>query len=402
MTTETSKVGYQFTPMPKQLTHLLDVNLRSMLFSLIDISNYFADEDGWFFRTNDQLHLDSDLSKNLVIATIDTLFQHSLVDVSCSGTGSGKQPNNYRLNLDSFKFFEQLDLNTDIHRPENKIETVKYNVKGYHATYLDDQPVRYIPELVKGKITWNPVNPTGTSTTDDTTVPTTEPTTNVTKIEHNIDNIYSIYNKEYINNIYNKDYIENVNKDYINTNNDILKEKLDNGKEKLEKKKEEGMTEPNSKNENEGKTNPIESQLNNKKPSGEDQDCIPGEVEDGETYVDSPSQPQLTEEAPKRQDDSNISTYSDTNTEKPEPTKVEEPRPNSHRELQDYFLKRFKQEFKDRIPESENDIQQSKEKLYQELEKFSFVRDYRLVGYMINDACRKETDRLLERIVSTK
>ena len=79
MTNNNSTVGYQFTPMPKKLTHILDVNLRSMLFALIDASNYFADEDGWFFRTNDQLHLDSDLSKNLVIATIDTLFQRSLV-----------------------------------------------------------------------------------------------------------------------------------------------------------------------------------------------------------------------------------------------------------------------------------------------------------------------------------
>ena len=199
MTTETSKVGYQFTPMPKQLTHLLDVNLRSMLFTLVDASNYFADEDGWFFRTNELFQLDSALSKNLVIATIDTLFQYSLVEVSCSGTGKGRKPNNYRLNLDSFKFFEQLDMNTDLYRPENKIETVKYKGSGYHATYLDEKPVRYLPELVKGKIIWNPIYPTNASTTADTTVPTTdttkELTTNVTKSEHNIDNIDSIYNK---------------------------------------------------------------------------------------------------------------------------------------------------------------------------------------------------------------
>lgn len=239
MTDNNSKVGYQFTPMPKQLTHILDVNLRSMLFVLIDASNYFADEDGWFFRTNELLKLDSALSKNLVIATIDTLFQRSLVEVSCSGTGKGRKPNNYRLNLDSFKFFEQLDMNTDLYRPENKIETVKYNGSGYHATYLDEEAVRYLPELVKGKITWNPVNPTATSTPDDTTVPTTdvtkELTTNVTKIEHNIDNIDSIYNKEYIHNIDNLDNIENVNnKDNIESdnnklsiNNNILKENED-------------------------------------------------------------------------------------------------------------------------------------------------------------------------------
>lgn len=378
MTTETSKVGYQFTPMPKQLTHLLDVNLRSMLFALVDASNYFADEDGWFFRTNELFHLDSDLSKNLVIATIDTLFQHSLVEVSCSGTGKGRKPNNYRLNLDAFKFFEQLDMNTDLYRPENKIETVKYKGTGYHATYLDEEPVRYLPELVKGKIIWNPVNPTNASTTGDTTVPTTdttkELTTNVTKSEHNINNIDSIYNKEYIKNIEDIEYKENVNNiEYNNSilDNNILREKQEN--EKLEREMEEGMTEPMTRDEEEGKEDPNKYQFININPSGDNQGSIPGEVQDGETYEYSSSQSQPIEEAP---------------------------RPESYKELQDFFLKRFRQEFKERIPESEEDIQQSREKLFQELESFSDISSYRLVGYMIEDACRKETDRLMERILA--
>ena len=260
MTDNNSTVGYQFTPMPKQLTHILDKNLRCMMFALIDVSNYFADEDGWFFRTNDQLQLDSALSKNLVIATVDTLFQLSLVEVACVGKGKNREPNGYRLNKGMFQLFERLDMNTDLHRPENKIETVKYKGSGFHATYLDDQPVRYIPELVKGRIIWNPVNTTGTSTTDDTNVPTTEPTkeltTDVTKSEHNIDNIDSIYNKEYLNNIdnkdsiYNKEYINNIdnrdnienvnNKDNIESdnnkkyNNNILEEKKDLDEKEVE------------------------------------------------------------------------------------------------------------------------------------------------------------------------
>ena len=332
MTTETSKVGYQFTPMPKQLTHLLDVNLRSMLFTLVDASNYFADEDGWFFRTNELFQLDSALSKNLVIATIDTLFQYSLVEVSCSGTGKGRKPNNYRLNLDSFKFFEQLDMNTDLYRPENKIETVKYKGSGYHATYLDEKPVRYLPELVKGKIIWNPIYPTNASTTADTTVPTTdttkELTTNVTKSEHNIDNIDSIYNKEYINNREEIEYKENVNNiDYNNSIlNNILEEKLDNGEENdlLEKEFGKGVTEPMTRDEEEGKEDPNIYQVINTNPSGDNQDSILGEVQDGETYEDSSSQSLFIEEDSERQEDSNASIDSDTNTGKPEPTREEE------------------------------------------------------------------------------
>lgn len=378
MTTETSKVGYQFTPMPKQLTHLLDVNLRSMLFTLVDASNYFADEDGWFFRTNELFQLDSALSKNLVIATIDTLFQHSLVEVSCSGTGKGRKPNNYRLNLDSFKFFEQLDMNTDLYRPENRIETVKYKGTGYHATYLDDEPVRYLPELVKGKIIWNPANPTNAPTTDDTTVPTSdttkELTTNVTKSEHNIDNIDSIYNKEYIKNIEDIEYKENVNNiEYNNSilNNNILREKQEN--EEIEKEFGKGVTEPMTRYEEEVKEDPNEYQFININPYGDNQYSIPGEVQEEGSCEDCSSQSQPIEE---------------------------EPRPASHKELQDYFRKRLRREFKEKIPESEEDIQQSREKLFQELESFSDIRDYRLVGYMIKDACEKETDRLMERILA--
>ncbi len=246
MTDSNNKVGYQFTPMPKQLTHLLDVNLRSMLFALIDASDCFAVEDGWFYRSNADLQSDSSLSQNLVKATVDTLFIYSFLEVACVGKGKKREPNGYRLNKDMFKFFKGLDMNSDIRRPENRIKTVDYKGSGYHPSYLDDEPVRFLPELVKGKIIWNPVSPTKASTTEDTTVPTTETTkeltTDVTKSDNNIDNIESINNKEYINNKYNIDNIENVNnKDNIDSNNNklsnnILKEKKDLKEKEVEDK----------------------------------------------------------------------------------------------------------------------------------------------------------------------
>lgn len=396
MTGETNKVGYQFTAMPKQLTHLLDVNLRSMLFSLVDASDYFADEEGWFYRSNADLQTDSAMSQNLVKATVDTLFIYSLLEVTCVGKGKKREPNGYRLNKDMFQFFESLDMNTDIHRPENKINTVAYKGSGYHPSYLDDEPVRYLPELVKGKIIWNQTNGTKASATGDTTETTTEPTkestNDVTKSDNNIDNIETEYNKEDINNRDNVNNIDNIN--------NILKEKKD--KEKLKRDMEEGVTEPNSKNENEGKEDPNESQFYNINPSGENQAPISEEVIDGETYEDCSSQSQSNKEDSERQKDSNTSVNGDTNTEKPVQTWEDEPQPNSLRTLQDYFHKRLRQMFKERIPDSENYIQQSKEKLYQELEGFSGIRDYRYVRYTINDACRKETDRLLERILASR
>lgn len=156
---------------------------------------------------------------------------------------------------------------------------------------------------------------------------------------------------------------------YLNRKREVLESK--EVKEKI--LEEEGMTEPMPRDEEEGKEDPNEYQFTNINPSGENQDSIPGEVQEEGSGDDSSSQ---------------------------SPPVEEEPRPASHKELQDYFLKRFRQEFKERIPKSEEDIQQSKEKLFQELESFSDISGYRLVGYMINDACGEETDRLMERILA--
>ena len=155
---ENSKVGYQFTPTPKQLMHLLDVNCRTMLFALVDDSDYFANSEGWFYRTNSDLQNDSKLSKNLVTVTIDTLFNYGIVDVSCVGKGKGKQPNGYRLCSERFPFFEQLNMNTDIRRPENQIKTIDYKGSGYSPSYLQDEPLRLKPMLKDGVITWIPIN----------------------------------------------------------------------------------------------------------------------------------------------------------------------------------------------------------------------------------------------------
>lgn len=311
-----SKVGYQFTPMPKQLTHLLDGNLRSMLFALIDASEYFADEDGWFYRTNDQLQLDSCHSKNLVVATVETLFKLSLVEVSCIGIGKSRKPNGYRVNTGMFKLFEQLDMNTDIHRPENQITTLKYKGSGYHASYLDDDPERFVPELVKGKINWKSTKNTMVSTPDDTSTSTKEFTTDVTKSEHNKDNIDSIYNKEYIKNIEDIEYKENVNNiDNKSSNskllyNNKLEEKLDNGEEKvlLEKVFEEGVTEPNSKNENEGKEDPNEYQFININNTRDNQDSIQGDFQDESGGESSPSPFQSNDDDTRRQEGDASST----------------------------------------------------------------------------------------------
>lgn len=206
--TENNTVGYQFTPTPKQLMHLLDVNCRTMLFALIDDSNYFANADGWFYRTNSDLQNDSKLSKNLVMVTVDTLFRYGIVDVSCIGKGKGKQPNGYKVNTDRFMFFEQLNMNTDIGRPENQIQTIRYKGSGYSPSYLQDNPTRLKPMLKDGVITWIPNNAPNTPTPSPTKDDTSNITNDVTKSDNNIDSIDNIDIKD---NIKSKDNLLNNN-----------------------------------------------------------------------------------------------------------------------------------------------------------------------------------------------
>lgn len=49
------KIDFQFSKVPTNLMIALDVNCRSMLFTLCQLASYYEDEDGKFFRTNADL-----------------------------------------------------------------------------------------------------------------------------------------------------------------------------------------------------------------------------------------------------------------------------------------------------------------------------------------------------------
>lgn len=107
-----------------------------------------------------------------------------------------------------------------------------------------------------------------------------------------------------------KTYIKNRN-----TKNVILKE--DSNKE-LERECEEGMTEPNSKNENEGKEDPSEYQIN-EIPTGENQDFIPNGVQEEGAGKSSPCQSQSNDEETAQQQEED-----DSSAEHHQPTIREE------------------------------------------------------------------------------
>lgn len=180
-------INYQFTQVPTKLMILLDVNCRSMLFTLCQLASHYADKNGIFFRTNADLSAESRLSQKLVIATIDTLYTHGIVEIWSAGKGKGKHANYYRLNYARFKEFESLRMD-ELKNPELQLPMVDYRVKGYSPSYLKKNTQNVSQEI-----------PNDFS--------------RISRITNNINNI------ENIDNIDNEDNINNKEIEHSNINN---------------------------------------------------------------------------------------------------------------------------------------------------------------------------------------
>ena len=135
---EERNIGYQFTPTPTNLMACLDNNCRNMLWTLIQLSSYYADNEGWFFRTNEDLKAQCGLGEKVVRACLSTLHNIGIVEVKSVGKGNGKIPNYYRLVYDKFNDWEKISLEDCIKNPRYKIETENYKAKGWTASYLSE------------------------------------------------------------------------------------------------------------------------------------------------------------------------------------------------------------------------------------------------------------------------
>lgn len=176
-------IEYQFTQVPTKLMILLDVNCRSMLFTLCQLASHYADENGRFFRTNADLVAESRLSQKLVIATLDTLYQHGIIQVWSAGKGNGKHANYFKLNFERIKEFERLTMD-ELKNPDLQLPVVDYRAKGYSPSYLK----RNVPNVSQEN-------------------PNDFP--RISQITNNIDNIENIDNEENKENINNKEGINN-------------------------------------------------------------------------------------------------------------------------------------------------------------------------------------------------
>ncbi len=193
----TNIINYQFTAIPTNLFFCMDNNCRSMLATLVQLSTYYSNNEGWFFRTCEDLQAQTKLSQNLVKATLQTLFNHNLIEVKSVGQSKGKRPNFFKVNFNEFAKYENIKLEDCIKNPHYAIETIAY--KGSNFKVCFERVVNNTVEEVVTKTVNKTVNKT-------------------VKSDHNINNINNINNKENINNIY------NIYNNKYNILNNILEE----------------------------------------------------------------------------------------------------------------------------------------------------------------------------------
>lgn len=133
---KTEDIKYQFTAIPTNLFLCMDLNCRSMLFTLIQLSTYYADSNGYFFRTNSDLQEESKLSENVIRATLSSLYSHELINVKTVGAKNGKTPNFFKVEFDKFVEWEKYDIEDCMKNPMYLIETDNYKTKGWKASYM--------------------------------------------------------------------------------------------------------------------------------------------------------------------------------------------------------------------------------------------------------------------------
>ena len=197
-----NEISYQFTAVPTNLFMCLDNNCRSMLFTLIQLSSYYAKECGYFFRTNDDLKAESNLSENVVRATLSALYNNGLIDVQTVGKGKGTIPNNFRVNIEAFAKWEEISIEDCMKNPKYKIETADYKSKGFKAAYVKDNTSiekDNISTIITPTISKD--NPNEVKTIAQSVSP------HLSKSEHNIDNTDYEENLENKNN---RDYESSV------------------------------------------------------------------------------------------------------------------------------------------------------------------------------------------------
>ena len=210
-------IDYQFTKVPTKLYMCLDNNCRSMLFTLIQLSSMYADEQGWFFRASADLEAETKLSRRVIDGTLDALLRSNIIDFIPKQQGAGvKQTSRvYKVNHETFLKYENISIDDCLKNPKYQIVTSDYK---------------------KGSFSWQGKEWVGKAaslslTSTQTSTPTlSEPQHKVTTSIDNVDNT---------------DTLDNLNKNSLNKFNNIISKKENDITKEQVNDKEQGVVNNN-------------------------------------------------------------------------------------------------------------------------------------------------------------
>ena len=120
-----NQLGYKYMQVPTNLFLCCDLNCRSVLVSLIQLSTHYAAEDGWFFRTNSDLQAETRLSKNVLNGALDALYQKGIINIIPQIKGA-REARKYRVNFSKFQDYDSLSMDDCCKHPDLYIATGDY------------------------------------------------------------------------------------------------------------------------------------------------------------------------------------------------------------------------------------------------------------------------------------
>ncbi len=146
------KLAYSFIAVPTNLFYCLDTNLRNCLIVLLHLSSIFADADGYFSISNQELQEYFRLGKNLTSVCLETLYRNGLISTRIELTKSKKNLIKYRVNTEKFEEYNKFNFKSIVDNDGFYINTLDYgkdsNFKVTYtaATAIDSSSEEVIPE----------------------------------------------------------------------------------------------------------------------------------------------------------------------------------------------------------------------------------------------------------------
>ena len=135
-TLNTKNINNNFIAVPTNLFYVLDTNLRNCLIVLLQLSTIFADSDGYFSVSNQDLQNYFRLGKNLTSVCLETLYRHKIISTKIELTKTKKSIIKYRVNVEKFAEYNNLNFKSIVDNDSYQINTLEYG-KGsnFKVTY---------------------------------------------------------------------------------------------------------------------------------------------------------------------------------------------------------------------------------------------------------------------------